>query len=44
MTSLMAGSGRLNGQWPHGDKSQFIKLESDRREKEKEREEDREKE
>lgn len=30
MTSLMTDSGRLNGQWPCGNKSQFIRIESDR--------------
>lgn len=30
MTSLMAGTGRLNVQCRHGDKSQFIMLRSDR--------------
>ena len=29
MTSLTADSGRLNEQWPHGNKSQFIRLESE---------------
>lgn len=40
MTSLMAGSGRLNEQWPHGNKSQFIRLRERARDGEKE--EDRE--
>lgn len=49
MTSLTAGSGTLREQWPRGNKSQFIRLESDREtdwewDREREREEDREKE